>query len=116
MSVKELRFSNDAHQSLLTGLNGLADAVAATMGPSGRNVLIERSYGDPLITKDGVTVAKEIEFKNKFENMGAQLVKSVASPASSDACDATDLTNCAPMFSNKICYCGLKSDGTETRY
>jgi chaperonin GroEL len=87
--AKELRFSSEARQSILNGLNGLADAVAATMGPSGRNVLIQRSYGDPLITKDGVTVAKEIELKNNFENMGAQLVKSVASQASDEAGDGT---------------------------
>src|SRR5476649_1184240 len=89
MAPKELRFDADARQSMLAGLNALADAVSVTMGPSGRNVLIERSYGDPLITKDGVTVAKEIEFKNKFENMGAQLVKSVASQASDEAGDGT---------------------------
>jgi chaperonin GroEL len=111
MGIKELRFSNDARQSILTGLNGLADAVAATMGPSGRNVLIERSYGDPLITKDGVTVAKEIEFKNKFENMGAQLVKSVASQASDEAGDgtttATVLTRAIYMEGIKYVTAGL---------
>ncbi len=86
---KEFRFSEDARKSILTGVNTLADAVKVTLGPKGRNVVIEKSYGAPLITKDGVTVAKEIELENKFENMGAQMVKEVASKTNDDAGDGT---------------------------
>ena len=86
---KELRFSEDARKSILTGVNTLADAVKVTLGPKGRNVVIEKSFGSPLITKDGVTVAKEIEIENKFENMGAQMVKEVASKTNDDAGDGT---------------------------
>ena len=86
---KELRFSEDARNSILRGVNTLANAVKVTLGPKGRNVVIEKSFGAPLITKDGVTVAKEIELENKFENMGAQLVKDVASKTNDDAGDGT---------------------------
>src|SRR6201991_2037306 len=86
---KELRFSEDARNSILRGVNALANAVKVTLGPKGRNVVIEKSFGAPLITKDGVTVAKEIELENKFENMGAQLVKDVASKTNDDAGDGT---------------------------
>ncbi len=86
---KELRFSEDARNSILRGVNILANAVKVTLGPKGRNVVIEKSFGAPLITKDGVTVAKEIELENKFENMGAQLVKDVASKTNDDAGDGT---------------------------
>lgn len=86
---KELRFSEDARKSILTGVNALANAVKVTLGPKGRNVVIEKSFGAPLITKDGVTVAKEIELENKFENMGAQMVKEVASKTNDDAGDGT---------------------------
>ena len=86
---KELRFSEDARKSILTGVNTLANAVKVTLGPKGRNVVIEKSFGAPLITKDGVTVAKEIELENKFENMGAQMVKEVASKTNDDAGDGT---------------------------
>ncbi len=86
---KELRFSEDARKSILTGVNTLANAVRVTLGPKGRNVVIEKSFGSPLITKDGVTVAKEIEIDNKFENMGAQMVKEVASKTNDDAGDGT---------------------------
>jgi len=86
---KELRFSEDARKSILTGVNTLANAVKVTLGPKGRNVVIEKSFGSPLITKDGVTVAKEIEIENKFENMGAQMVKEVASKTNDDAGDGT---------------------------
>ena len=86
---KELRFSEDARGSISRGVNILADAVKTTLGPKGRNVAIEKSFGAPLITKDGVTVAKEIELKNKFENMGAQMVKEVASKANDEAGDGT---------------------------
>src|SRR5665811_2386658 len=86
---KELRFSEDARNAILRGVNQLANAVKVTLGPKGRNVVIEKSFGAPLITKDGVTVAKEIELENKFENMGAQMVKEVASKTNDDAGDGT---------------------------
>ncbi len=86
---KELRFSEDARAAILKGVNTLANAVKVTLGPKGRNVVIEKSFGAPLITKDGVTVAKEIELENKFENMGAQMVKEVASKTNDDAGDGT---------------------------
>src|SRR3954468_11402612 len=86
---KELRFSEDARSAILRGVNVLANAVKVTLGPKGRNVVIEKSFGAPLITKDGVTVAKEIELENKFENMGAQMVKEVASKTNDDAGDGT---------------------------
>ena len=86
---KELRFSEDARAHILKGVNVLANAVKVTLGPKGRNVVIEKSFGAPLITKDGVTVAKEIELENKFENMGAQMVKEVASKTNEEAGDGT---------------------------
>ena len=86
---KELRFSEDARHLILKGVNTLANAVRVTLGPKGRNVIIEKSFGAPLITKDGVTVAKEIELENKFENMGAQMVKEVASKTNDEAGDGT---------------------------
>ena len=86
---KELRFSEDARAHILKGVNILANAVKVTLGPKGRNVVIEKSFGAPLITKDGVTVAKEIELENKFENMGAQMVKEVASKTNEEAGDGT---------------------------
>jgi chaperonin GroEL len=89
MSAKELRFSEDARSRMLRGVNVLANAVKVTLGPKGRNVVIERSFGAPTITKDGVSVAKEIELKDKFENMGAQMVKEVASKTSDIAGDGT---------------------------
>lgn len=87
--AKELRFGDDARQQMLAGVNALADAVKATMGPSGRNVVLERSFGAPTVTKDGVSVAKEIEFENRFKNMGAQMVKEVAAKTSDTAGDGT---------------------------
>ena len=86
---KELRFAEDARTQILKGVNTLANAVKVTLGPKGRNVVIEKSFGAPLITKDGVTVAKEIELADKFENMGAQMVKEVASKTNDDAGDGT---------------------------
>src|SRR5437868_15432980 len=86
---KELRFSEDARNAILRGVNVLANAVKVTLGPKGLNIVIEKSFGSPLITKDGVTVAKEIELENKFENMGAQMVKEVASKTNDDAGDGT---------------------------
>src|ERR1700733_4727678 len=89
MSAKELRFSGDARTAILNGVNTLADAVKVTLGPKGRNVVIEKSFGAPNVTKDGVTVAKEIELSDKFENMGAQMVREVASKTNDDAGDGT---------------------------
>src|SRR3989475_2262318 len=87
--AKEILFDVRARESILRGVNTLADAVKVTLGPKGRNVVIEKSFGSPTITKDGVTVAKEIELENKFENMGAQMVKEVASKTSDVAGDGT---------------------------
>ena len=79
MSAKDIVFSEKARQAILRGVNQLADTVKVTLGPKGRNVVINKSFGSPLVTKDGVTVAKEIELENHIENMGAQMVKEVAS-------------------------------------
>ncbi len=87
--AKELRFSQEARNSILRGVNILADAVKVTLGPKGRNVILEKSFGSPVVTKDGVTVAKEIDLEDKFENMGAQMVKEVASKTSDTAGDGT---------------------------
>ena len=89
MSAKDIVFSENARSAVLRGVNALADAVKVTLGPKGRNVVINKSFGSPLITKDGVTVAKEIELENKLENMGAQMVKEVASKTSDVAGDGT---------------------------
>jgi chaperonin GroEL len=89
MGVKILEYGFDAREEMLKGVNALADAVAVTMGPRGRNVVIEKSFGGPTITKDGVTVAKEIEVENKFANMGAAMVREVASKTSDVAGDGT---------------------------
>ncbi len=89
MGAKEISFSHGARASILAGVNLLADTVKVTLGPKGRNVVIDKSFGAPNITKDGVTVAKEIELENKFENMGAQMVKEVASKTSDVAGDGT---------------------------
>ncbi|HEY4636029.1 MAG TPA: chaperonin GroEL, partial [Rhodospirillales bacterium] len=89
MSAKEVRFSGDARERLIRGVDVLADAVKITLGPKGRNVVLEKSFGAPRITKDGVTVAKEIELADRFENMGAQMVKEVASRTSDEAGDGT---------------------------
>ena len=106
MSAKEIRFSEDARQRLLTGVNILADAVKQTLGPRGRNVVLEKSFGAPTVTKDGVSVAKEIELKDKFENMGAQMVKEVASKTSDVAGDGTTT---ATVLAQAIVREGLKS-------
>ncbi|TDJ01857.1 MAG: chaperonin GroEL [Candidatus Dadabacteria bacterium] len=87
--AKEIKFGREAQDAILTGVNVLADAVKATLGPRGRNVLIEKTFGAPVVTKDGVTVAKEIELEDRFENMGAQMVKEVASKTSDVAGDGT---------------------------
>ena len=89
MSAKDVKFGTDARDRMLTGINTLANAVKVTLGPKGRNVILDKSYGAPRITKDGVTVAKEIELSNHFENMGAQLVREVASRTNDEAGDGT---------------------------
>ncbi|OGT41290.1 MAG: chaperonin GroL [Gammaproteobacteria bacterium RIFCSPHIGHO2_12_FULL_37_34] len=105
MAAKELRFSENARQLMLAGVKDLADAVQITMGPRGRNVVIDKSFGAPLVTKDGVTVAKEIEFKDKFKNMGAQMLKEVASHTSDEAGDGTTT---ATVLGRQIFSEGLK--------
>ena len=87
--AKDIIFGKDAREKILAGVKQLADAVSATMGPKGRNVLIEKSYGGPTVTKDGVTVAREIDLEDKFENMGAQLVKEAATKTNDAAGDGT---------------------------
>src|SRR5580698_10203832 len=89
MSAKDVRFSSDARDRMLRGVETLANAVKVTLGPKGRNVILEKSYGAPRITKDGVTVAKEIELSDKFENLGAQLIREVASKTNDLAGDGT---------------------------
>ncbi|MGZ8219910.1 chaperonin GroEL [Methylomagnum sp.] len=106
MAAKEVRFSDDARVRMLAGVNVLADAVKQTLGPKGRNVVLEKSYGGPTVTKDGVSVAKEIELKDKFENMGAQMVKEVASKTSDVAGDGTTT---ATVLAQAIVREGLKS-------
>jgi chaperonin GroEL len=106
MTAKEVRFSDDARQRMLKGINILANAVKATLGPKGRNAVIEKAYGAPTITKDGVSVAKEIELKDKFENMGAQMLKEVASNTSDEAGDGTTT---ATVLAQAIIREGLKA-------
>src|SRR5829696_3362882 len=89
MSAKQVKFSVDARDRMLRGIDILNNAVKVTLGPKGRNVVLDKSYGAPRITKDGVTVAKEIELEDKFENMGAQLVREVATRSSDQAGDGT---------------------------
>jgi chaperonin GroEL len=106
MTAKAIRFSDDARQRMLKGVNILGNAVKATLGPKGRNAVLERSYGAPTITKDGVSVAKEIELKDKFENMGAQMLKEVASSTSDEAGDGTTT---ATVLAQAIIREGLKA-------
>ena len=106
MAAKEVRFSEDARARMLRGVNVLANAVKITLGPKGRNVVLEKSYGAPTITKDGVSVAKEIELADKFENMGAQMVKEVASKTSDIAGDGTTT---ATVLAQAMIREGLKS-------
>src|SRR6187455_3257762 len=89
MAAKDVKFGTDARAKMLRGVETLANAVKVTLGPKGRNVVIEKSFGAPRITKDGVTVAKEIELSDKFENMGAQMVREVASKQNDKAGDGT---------------------------
>ena len=106
MSVKDVKFSEDARQSLLRGVNVLANAVKITLGPKGRNVILDKSFGAPTVTKDGVSVAKEIELKDRFENMGAQMVKEVASQTSDVAGDGTTT---ASVLAQQMFVEGLKA-------
>ena len=106
MSAKEVQFGDDARSRLLSGVNTLANAVKVTLGPKGRNVVLDKSFGAPTVTKDGVSVAKEIELKDKFENMGAQMVKEVASKTSDEAGDGTTT---ATVLAQSMLAEGLKS-------
>src|SRR5215475_4324189 len=106
MAAKEVRFSDDARARMFKGVNILANAVKATLGPKGRNAVLEKSFGAPTVTKDGVSVAKEIELKDKFENMGAQMVKEVASNTSDEAGDGTTT---ATVLAQAIIREGLKA-------
>ena len=106
MAAKEVRFADDARARLAAGVNVLANAVKVTLGPKGRNVVLDKSFGAPTVTKDGVSVAKEIELKDKFENMGAQLVKEVASKTSDEAGDGTTT---ATVLAQSIVNEGMKS-------
>ena len=104
--AKEVKFGEEARQGMLTGVNVLADAVKVTLGPKGRNVILDKSFGAPTVTKDGVSVAKELELQDKFENMGAQMVKTVASQTSDEAGDGTTT---ATVLAQSIVIDGLKS-------
>jgi len=104
--AKDVKFGDAARQKLLKGVNVLADAVKVTLGPKGRNVVLDKSFGAPTVTKDGVSVAKEIELEDKFENMGAQMVKEVASQTSDVAGDGTTT---ATVLAQSILNEGLKS-------
>src|SRR5690606_2359454 len=106
MAAKDVKFGDSARKKMLTGVNTLADAVKATLGPKGRNVVLERSFGAPLITKDGVSVAKEIELKDKLENIGAKMDKDVPSRANDQAGDGTTT---ATVLAQAIVTEGLKS-------
>ncbi|MBT8152100.1 MAG: chaperonin GroEL, partial [Gammaproteobacteria bacterium] len=106
MAAKDVKFGDAARAKMLDGVNILADAVKTTLGPKGRNVVLDKSFGAPTVTKDGVSVAKEIELEDKFENMGAQMVKEVASQASDEAGDGTTT---ATVLAQSIVNEGLKS-------
>ena len=106
MAAKDVKFSRDARERILRGVDTLADAVKVTLGPKGRNVVIDKSFGAPRITKDGVTVAKEIELKDKFENMGAQMLREVASKANDAAGDGTTT---ATVLAQAIAREGMKA-------
>src|SRR5512144_988194 len=106
MAAKDVKFSRDARERIMRGVDILANAVKVTLGPKGRNVVIDKSFGAPRITKDGVTVAKEIELKDKFENMGAQMVREVASKTNDIAGDGTTT---ATVLAQAIVREGMKS-------
>ena len=105
MAAKEVKFSDDARQRMLRGVNVLANAVRITLGPKGRNVVLEKSFGAPTVTKDGVSVAKEIELEDRFENMGAQMLKEVAQKTNETAGDGTTT---ATILAQAIVREGLK--------
>ena len=100
MSAKDVKFGDDARAKMLAGVNVLADAVKVTLGPKGRNVVLDKSFGAPTVTKDGVSVAKEIELEDKFENMGAQLVKEVASKTNDVAGDGTTTATVCLLYTS----------------
>src|SRR5919198_1228892 len=102
MAAKEVKFSGDARARMLRGVDILADAVKVTLGPKGRCVVLDKSFGAPRITKDGVTVAKEIELSDKFENMGAQMVREVASKTSDKAGDGTTTATVLAQAMEKV--------------
>ena len=104
--AKDIKFSEDARAAMLRGVDILADTVKVTLGPKGRNVVLEKAYGSPLITKDGVTIAKEIELEDRFENMGAKLVAEVASKTNDIAGDGTTT---ATVLTQAIVREGLKN-------
>src|SRR5210317_2069180 len=106
MAAKEVRFGDDARHKMFAGVNVLANAVKVTLGPKGRNAVLDKSFGAPTVTKDGVSVAKEIELKDKYENMGAQMVKEVASQTSDVAGDGTTT---ATVLAQAIVREGMKS-------
>src|SRR6266480_5200671 len=106
MAAKDVKFSGEARERMLRGVEMLANAVKVTLGPKGRNVVIEKSFGAPRITKDGVTVAKEIELEDKFENMGAQMLREVASKTNDTAGDGTTT---ATLLAQAIVREGAKS-------
>ena len=106
MAAKDVRFGDEVRQKMVVGVNTLANAVKVTLGPKGKNVVLERSFGAPTITKDGVSVAKEVELQDKFENMGAQMVKEVASKTSDNAGDGTTT---ATVLAQAIIREGMKS-------
>src|SRR3954462_12576188 len=106
MAAKDVIFGSDARARMVEGVNVLANAVKVTLGPKGRNVVLERSFGAPTVTKDGVSVAKEIELKDKLQNMGAQLVKEVASSTSDEAGDGTTM---ATVLAQAIIREGIKA-------
>src|SRR6202000_1694920 len=106
MAAKQLVFDEAARQSLLKGVEKLSRAVKATLGPKGRNVVLDKKFGSPTVTKDGVTVAKEIELEDAYENMGAQMVKEVAARVSKDAGDGTTT---ATIYAESIFSEGLKN-------
>src|SRR5210317_2428723 len=106
MAAKDVKFGTDARNRMLKGVNILADAVKITLGPKGRNVFLDKSWGAPRITKDGVTVAKEIELSDHFENMGAQMVKEVAQRTNDEAGDGTTT---ATVLAQAIVKEGMKS-------
>src|SRR5512135_1110309 len=103
---KQITYGDDSRQAILRGVNRLADAVRVTLGPKGRNVVLDKKFGSPLVTKDGVTVAKEIELEDPYENMGAQMVKEVASKTSDVAGDGTTT---ATVLAQAICREGIKN-------